>query len=417
MDLPLSFISLTDLELAALINCASHRLVVIAPGLSLSVAEALVQKWRDLGTDAVRVVLDSDPEVCRLGLGDLRALELLQETAQRMGTHVLQQQGLRVGFIITDEATTVFAPTPLLIEAGGRAGERRNAIRLDAPTAGVEESTMASDLGDLNLIATPLQDTDVKQTCEDLRVNPPAKFDLARKVRVFNSRIEFVEFEVRGAALSRKTIPIPSDLMGFAKEPRAQKLLRSSFQLVEKNTELSGERIHQLRNFIAKTFLVILPNYGTVIERARKEEFEAAVWILKRYIRRFEKLQKKCLQETIRDKCELVISALTPGVVASPPKRWKRRLGENPSKHDLAEALRVEVEALFGSAEALLGDMQVNVIFKGVTYELLSDPEFVHVAQRKIKSLHNLHEECDAAAGSREIEQVSHLDPAAAARK
>jgi hypothetical protein len=62
--------------------------------------------------------------------------------------------------------------------------------------------------------------------------------------------------------------------LGFAAEPRAQKLLRSSFQLIEKNTELSGERISRLRHFITKSFLVQLPKYGTAVERARKAEFK-----------------------------------------------------------------------------------------------------------------------------------------------
>ena len=53
------------------------------------------------------------------------------------------------------------------------------------------------------------------------------KFDVARKVRVFNARIEFVEFELRGLSISRKTVQIPSDLLGLAKEPKAQKLLHS----------------------------------------------------------------------------------------------------------------------------------------------------------------------------------------------
>lgn len=88
-----SFISLTDLELSALIGCAKRRLAVIAPGLSASVAKVLAAKWRELGPEAVQIVLDPDPEVCRLGWGELASLELLQDC----GATILQQQGLRVG--------------------------------------------------------------------------------------------------------------------------------------------------------------------------------------------------------------------------------------------------------------------------------------------------------------------------------
>jgi len=411
MGLPLcSFISLTDVELVALIGCASRRLVVITPRVSQSVATVLAEKWRELGRDAVQIILDPDPEVSRLGLGESSALKLLHEMAIEIGAELLQQQGLRVGLIITDETTTIFAPTPLLIEAGGRPGERRNAIRLETPAPAPSDAGSDADLSDLNLIVSRIEKADVKKACADLEANPPAKFDLARKVRVFNSRIEFVEFKVQGAALSRKTVPIPADLMGFA-EPRAQKLLRSSFQLIEKNTELSGERIGRLRHFIAKSFLVQLPKYGTVVERARKAEFIAAIDTLERYIRRFEKFQKKHLQEAIREKCELVISALAPGVIANPPTRWKRKLGDNPTDDAIRQMLRREVEAMFGSAESLFNAMEMKLIFKGVTYELLYDTEFVRIAQEKIQSFRDLHEEFEAAAGCEESRQIAHSKP------
>ncbi|MGA7460560.1 MAG: hypothetical protein WBW69_10060 [Candidatus Korobacteraceae bacterium] len=148
-------------------------------------------------------------------------MNLLHQTAIEMGAEILQQQGLRVGLIITDETMTIFAPTPLLIEAGGRPGERRNAIRLEGHAPAPRDTGSDADPSDLNLVVSPIEKVDVEKACADLEANPPAKFDLARKVRVFNSRIEFVEFEVRGAALSRKTVPIPADLMGFAAEPRA----------------------------------------------------------------------------------------------------------------------------------------------------------------------------------------------------
>lgn len=130
---PYAVVSLRDIELEGQISCARRRLVVIAPGLSESVAKAIIKKWHELGRDAVQVVLDPDPEVCRLGLGDLAALQLLHETAEQIRGRIHQQQGLRVGVVVTDETTTVYSPTPRLIEAGGKRGERLNALRFDTP--------------------------------------------------------------------------------------------------------------------------------------------------------------------------------------------------------------------------------------------------------------------------------------------
>ena len=392
-----SVISLTDTELMALVRCATRRLVVIAPGLSEPVAKALAEMWRALGPKSVQVVLDSDPEVCRLGLGDVTALEILRSTAEELGTSIQQQHGLRVGVIITDETTTIFSPTPLLVEAGGRPGERQNAIRLEASDTSSNGNEPEPSLAQMNLEATPISQADVQRTIDDLKANPPVKFDLAQKVRVFNAQIEFVDFEVRGAALSRKTVPIPSDLMGFAKDPKVQKLLRSSFQLIEKDAELSGESVTKLRKAIAQRYLKVLPNYGTVVLRRDKARLERAVKGLRWYIRGFARRQKESLQAAIDKNREVVVSTLLPSVIKSPPKRWRWSLGNTSDEGAIRDLLDAELARAFGSADDVFQDMKVSLIFKGVTYECLSDPEFIEVASKNIPHLKFLHDEFDAA--------------------
>jgi hypothetical protein len=386
----------------ALVRCATRRLVVIAPGLSEIVAKALAEMWRALGPKSVQVVLDSDPEVCRLGLGDVTALEILRSTAEELGTSIQQQRGLRVGVIITDETTTIFSPTPLLVEAGGRPGERQNAIRLEASNTSSNGNEPESSRAQMNLEATPISQADVQRTIDDLKANPPVKFDLAQKVRVFNAQIEFVDFEVRGAALSRKTVPIPSDLMGFAKDPKVQKLLRSSFQLVEKDAELSGESVTKLRKAIAQRYLKVLPNYGTVVLRRDKARLERAVKGLRWYIRGFARRQKENLQAAIDKNREVVVSTLLPSVIKSPPKRWRWSLGNTSNEGAIRGLLDAELARAFGSADDVFQDMKVSLIFKGVTYECLSDPEFIEVASKNIPYLKFLHDEFDAAKAQAE---------------
>jgi len=392
-----SFVSLTDTELLALVCCTERRLVVIAPGLSEPVAEALIDKWRELGPHAVQVVLDPDPEVCRLGLGDVAALKLLHAEAGRLGTRIHQQPGLRIGVVITDETTTVFSPTPLLIEAGGRPGEKPNAIRLDTPLLDPAAGSSGSDLRSLHLRPAPIRETDVDKTSQDLKANPPLKFDLARKVRVFNARFEFVEFELRGLAISRKTVRIPSDLLGLAGAPKAQKRLRSSFQLIEESSQLSGERVTKLKDFIAKKYLINLPGYGNVILRANKADFENAVKALERYVRRFQRLAKKKLQAAINANRDLLVSALLPSVAASPPHRWTKFLGSTRAPADCERLLRRELDNVFGSCDDIFRDMRVKLLFKGVTYEMLNDPDFMRLAHERIPALGSLHDEFDAA--------------------
>jgi len=366
------------------------------------VAKVIAVKWNELGKNAVQVVLDPDPEVCRLGFGDLEAMKMLFDVAAQLGSQVLQQQGLRVGVIITDETTTVYSPTARLVEAGGLPGERFNAIRFDAPIIDPANATPSSDLSSIDLHPAPLVNADLQRTTEELEADPPVKFDLARKVRVFNARFEFVEFELHGLFLSRKRVQIASDLVGLAGDPKAQKLLRSSFQLIEDNGESSENRVINLKRYIVKEYLISLPGYGTVVLRSRKEQFQSAVKTLDRYVQRFQTRLKKQLQDSIDANRDTLTEALLPGVVAKPPKRWSKFLGTLPRREEVERTLRAELASTFGKAEDVIQEMGVKAIFKGVTYESLNDPEFIRVASEQIPSLDLLHEEYDAAKAEQE---------------
>jgi hypothetical protein len=185
--------------------------------------------------------------------------------------------------------------------------------------------------------------------------------------------------------------------MVFAKDPKVQKRLRSSFQLLEKDAELSGESITKLRKAIAHRYLKVLPNYGTVVLRRDKVRLERAVKGLRWYIRGFAKRQKESLQAAIDKNRDVVVSTLLPSVIKSPPKRWRWSLGNTPNEEAIRDLLDTELANAFGSAEDVFQDMKVSLIFKGVTYECLSDPEFIEVASKNIPHLKFLHDEFDAA--------------------
>ncbi len=59
--------------------------------------------------------------------------------------------------------------------------------------------------------------------------------------------------------------------------------------------------------------------------------------------------------------------------------------------------LRRELKDAFGQSEDVFEDMNVKTIFKGITYELLSDPEFMRIASKEIRLIGALHDEFDVA--------------------
>lgn len=399
-----SVTSLTDADLIGLVSCVHRRLVVIAPGVSLPVAKAVVETWRRLGSEAVQVVLDPDPEVCRMGYGDIAALKLLQETAEALSTSIHQQSGLRIGVVVTDETTAIFSPTPLLIEAGGRPGEKPNCIRLEAPILNPQESAAGSDLANINVEAEPLTKRDVEKTTQDLKANPPLKFDVARKVRVFNARIEFVEFELRGVLISRMTVNVPPYLMQLVKDPQVREKFRGSFQLIEEGAEISTGEINERKRELADRYLIQLTGHGSVILREAKDEFVKKVDELKKCLDTYKQAVENDLQRAIDKNRDLLVAELLPGVLANPPERWRRALGLFADKPRIERMLRSDLKKRFGSAKDLCRGMELTVRFKGITYESLNDPEFIELAMEAIPSLETLHDEFDAARAQEQVQ-------------
>ena len=70
---------------------------------------------------------------------------------------------------------------------------------------------------------------------------------------------------------------------------------------------------------------------------------------------------------------------------------------ENAQDGGWATRLRSELTAAFGNSDGVFQNMHVKAIFKGVTYESLSDPEFMRIASRAIPLLDSLHDEFVAA--------------------
>jgi hypothetical protein len=413
-----SIINIGDEQIIAAVRSTTRRLLIMAPGLSESAAQAVCNKWEILGALAVNVIVDMDPEVCRLGYGDLKAFQLLESVAKGLGTTIHHQPGIRIGLVVADETTFIYAPTPLVVEARSHAPSHPNGIRLGSvPTEIAREVGLGSEKQTRRVIGTdPVSTEDVDAAVSDLAENPPRKFDLTQKVHVFNAAFEFVEFKLEGCSIARKTVRLPSELMGLGRDPKTQKMLRSTFRLIdEDNQSLSGERVIKLKDFVSKQFLVNLPNYGNVVLRANKAEFEKAVSTLRRYVARFQKRVERDLQLAINNNRKALVDALAPSVTNSPPPHSIKHIGRNPDREVAKSWLDVEMKNLFGDAKSYLSRMEVTLLFKGVTYESLSDTHFIEVAQAKLPMLKQLHEEFDTAKEKaenpvREIAPESLLD-------
>jgi hypothetical protein len=128
-----AFTVASDAALIELIRKAKSRLAVISPALTKQVADALVARFGEQDRLYLTVVLDADPEVYRLGYGDPEALEIIRTASVEAQFPLREQQGVRIGVVISDETTMIFAPVSRNIEAGSTTEEKPNAVLLRGP--------------------------------------------------------------------------------------------------------------------------------------------------------------------------------------------------------------------------------------------------------------------------------------------
>ena len=109
MNAERTFTNVDDKVLVSLISEATQRVMFVAPGLRKVVADALADALRRLPAK-VTVVLDVDAEVCRLGYGDEQGLVTIKDAAEKAGTRLHHQQGVRIGLLIADDTTIIYSP-------------------------------------------------------------------------------------------------------------------------------------------------------------------------------------------------------------------------------------------------------------------------------------------------------------------
>jgi hypothetical protein len=129
--------------------------------------------------------------------------------------------GARIGVVVCDDNTLVFSPTPQLSAADG-APARMNALFLASavfhPMASIDNKRELPSLLDENRIVP----ASIAKLKEDLEKNPAQAPAAAEIIRVFNAFFEFVELKLEGTAIERRTVPIPTELMGLSQPTRCQ---------------------------------------------------------------------------------------------------------------------------------------------------------------------------------------------------
>jgi hypothetical protein len=397
MESPRSFTNADDDRLIALIRAARTRLVFASPGISKPVGEVLAEViGSPLAPAQLAVILDVDPEVCRLGYGTLEGLEAVQRALEARHLRLQSADGLRVGLLVSDDQTLIYSPTPLLIEAGSEAPSKPNAILLQpnpaetlAAACGAGEEPEAVEIG-----KDFVSEKRLEEVKADLKETPPKQFNLARLERVFNYRLEFVEFSVEHYKLNTRSVPLSPEILGLA-EPGLEDRFRNTFRVFQKGApfrfevsapdnpdlkfELTEDWLNDRATELRKEYFIPLgsSSYGNLIQKRLKTEFEDRVADFKDMVELYAEKVREAIGAKIKETRAGLIAALLPRVKAAPPKSWLRRSVDGKlSDKEVLSRLEQEVDRAFEKVEETFKPT-VTCIFKGVNYETITrDPHF-----------------------------------------
>lgn len=393
------FATADDVYLSNLISRVSDRLVYVAPGVGKATAAALVDAITSRRASAT-IILDADADSCRVGYGDAEALAKLHDEAVRVGLHLRKQEGLRIGLLVADADVVIWSPTAQAVEAERIAGQP-NAIVLSGPV--VEDLRRATGGNgdpdaptDAEIGCDPLSQDELEATLTELRRNPPAPFDLTRRTRVFSTRFQYVEFEIKGAEWTDRKmkvssfllnadlpedlqelletqvrpfqrvadveIPVPHLVMGQAAYDRDGKRMivpATQSQVVAQWHGLRGRYLHQVRGF---GWLIRRDDLRAFREEAAAYEETLRAWV--------DGFRKHVLAQQ-HSLAEEVVAAIRTRLARAAPQK----------KLDGVD-LRAHVQA--GFERLRVTEPAVRIVTKDVAWESARDVEFIDALEQAL---------------------------------
>lgn len=407
------FVCMDEALIAQTVRDAKSRVVLCIPGFSDVVGAAVIEAHQRLPAGQLLIVVDGTDKAARLGYGHFDAVfQVLQA-----GVPMRLEQGLRLGVLVADEQGWCFATPPLLVDATMEQATAPNALALNPsqiqptlsalgyvpPTPKVEpphaaakkpevadkaenatstEAPTSAETDDLRTIGRVVATIEALQPVQEkLRINPPQAFDVARKVQVFNSLVDFVEIEMTGTQLAHQKVSLPSKLLSVA-DDATRKRLTTSFSLISPQAKIAdkSKELRQVLDAIRKKYTHSVAPYGVVALRTDREPLRQAIERVAAQVKAYSEEIKKELGKEIDNSRKQLVESFLPALVKKPPKDLEFELvyggTDKPIKEQVRDWINDQLDKCFPAVDSLLQDMEVRLVIKSVTYEMLKEPKF-----------------------------------------
>lgn len=381
---------INDDAVAKAILTANRRAYYAAPGVTDIVATALIEVRKRLERAKVRVVLDGSANALRLGYGQAESMSMLLEN----DVDVRVELGLRMSLLVVDDHAAVFMLPAMMVEDPNLrrgpnavifpADQVEGLLRTVAPDLCMKPPTdsdgakQCPQIGNVNLSVEQ-----VKKVEAELAHNPPQQFDLARVLNVFNAYVEFIELRLTGLQITRHTVKLPQDLILALRDEATTRRLRTSFNLVDANSKVGRDaesieaRVRHLRDRFVRT----IGDLGAITLRSKRGEVDTLIKSIHTDIARFRDSVVERLTHEINASRDKLVAGLTPALRKKTPQDLLDQVTGKVTTEHLTKYLTRRLAEVFPKAETLVGEMKLECVRKGVTYETLANGDF----QKKVR--------------------------------
>lgn len=390
-----TFTSASPDRIVEMILAAQHRLVFVAPALTRTAAEALAGRMEDLPNLSLSIIIDADPEVYRMGYGEMEALETIRVAAARASFRLREQPGVRIGLIVSDDRTLIYSPAPMNIEAGSTSDDKPNALLLGAAVADLLAGKAGAGKDDartpeVEIGGSSLSVERVEQVQADLKQNPPLPVNLTRRLNVFMSRVQYVELKAKGYQLSKRRAELPPEFVGLASADLRDRVtgrirtpmdgigklrVRIDIDRTVEELDVDEEFLQKERQEIEKILTHVMPKRGRVILRKDRQSFDHQIKRFEAIIAAYQTALGEQLQKARTSFRKSFVDEFLERWKANPPARYSRRL-EQPTEDVLRQGIEDLADQLFDSIVKLDGP-DVTVVYKEIALEDLRDEEFL----------------------------------------
>jgi hypothetical protein len=391
------FQAFTSTDMATLFAKAERTICYAGPGIQRPAADALIAAAARIGPDLITVCLDFDERVLRMGFGDLEAVKALKAA----GINVTTTPGLRMGLVVADDVGFSFTPTALYLEAEDQSSQMMNAMRLSrdqatealarlSPAAKAAAIVLARNPEEKARIAKieveipsePIQEAAIEQVEKKIAAAPLASFDVARQVRVYNARLQYVKVSLENAAIERFRVKIPQSVLGIGGANELAGRLKTTFDLIEKSGKMSSKTLSDKVAKLRKDFSPSLgKKLGTAILKSAKPEFEKRLTELRAELITHQKAVEAELQGHLDKSRQAVFDHYLPAAKENRPDAAVGLFGG-----DVESWLDGELIKAFPKASNVVSKMALECEYKDVTFETLQEEAFLKTVRNAFPS-------------------------------